>query len=814
MRPLENFARDLQHSMRQLTRSHGFSLIAVLTLALGIGANSAIFSIVEGVLLRPLPYQHPERLVVVWQTDAAHRDSGAFFNSYREFDAWRQHSRSFEKLAALTWATGPRTLLWQGKPIDVLTIPASVDFFSMLGQPAQIGRTFASSDFQAGCTVVLAYNFWSRKLGAPADIVGQNLSYRHTSCLVIGIMPKSFSFYPVATDAWSLITPTGEFAQKPWNSMTGVFGLLRPGVTRAAAESELTAIQNRVLPEAPPDLKMMRILAPDVLDLQSNFTWLAGRNLRKGLWLLLAASALILFMASLNVGSLLLSRSTARSREMAVRVAIGATSRRIVLQAFTESLALGFLGSVAGLALAGLLIQWFRAANPIELPPGAGLSIDWRVLLFTAGCGIVASIIFAIFPAWRGARVDPNTALKASAPSGAAASFRATSSLVTIQVALSMVLLAGAALVSESLFKLTSENLGYRTDHLFSARIDLPQDTYASPSARAQFADRLQSQLTAIPGLLSATLGSDYVPRGMNQLSVAGQPENQSSDVATQDIGASGFETLGIPLLRGRTFDTRDRKDSQPVAIVNQALARRYFPDADPLQHAIKLGPAGDAANPWLTIVGVVADVKTTTVFQEMGYVEQPALYRPLVQTSPPSLTLMIAISGSPVALAADVQLRLSALDANLVLSNIDGLRAEQAAALSQPRFRSVLLAGFAGLALTLALVGLYGLLSQSIARRTHDIGIRMALGADRVRVLRSILGQACALSIVGILIGAAVSAALIHFVQGMLYGVTAYGAVELSVAAAALFLVAILAAGRPAFRAASIDPLVALRNE
>jgi putative ABC transport system permease protein len=814
MHPLENFARDLRHAMRQLTRSRGFALMAILTLAFGIGANSAIFSLVEAVLLRPLPYQHPERLVVVWQTDAAHRDSGAYFNAYREFDVWQQHSRSFEKVAALTWATGPRTLLWQGKPLDVLTIPASVDFFSMLGQSAQIGRTFVPRDLQSSCTLVLAYNFWTRKLGAPADIVGRSLSFRNTSCIVAGVMPRKFSFYPVATDAWSLITPNGEFAQRPWNTMTGVFGLLAPGVTRSAAESELAAIQARVLPEAPADLKIMRTLAPDVLDLQSNFTWLAGRNLRKGLWLLLTASSLILFMASLNVGSLLLGRSTARSRELAVRVSIGATSRRIVLQALTESLLLGFLGFVAGLALAGLLIQWFRAANPIELPPGADLSIDWRVLLFSAACGIVSSTIFALFPAWRGTRVDPNTALKSSAPSVTPASLRATSSLVVIQVALSMVLLAGAVLVSESLWNLTSENLGYRTEHLFTARIDFPQNTYASPSARIQFADRLQSQVTAIPGVRSVTFGSDYVPRGLNQLSVAGRPEDQTFNVATQDIDASGFATLGIPLLRGRTFDARDGKDTQPVAIVNQALARQYFPDADPLQHAVKLGPSGNPANPWLTIVGVVPDVKTATVFQEMGYVEQAALYRPLAQSTPPSLTLMIAVSDRPISLVADVQQRLSALDANLVLSNIDGLRAEQAAALSQPRFRSVLLAGSAGLALALALIGLYGLLSQSIAHRTHDIGIRMALGAGRARVLRSVLYQACVLATIGIFSGATAAAAAIHILQGMLYGVKAHGAVELSVAGAALLVVAIFAAGRPAFRAASIDPLLALRNE
>ena len=814
MHPLENFARDLRHALRQLTRSRGFALTAILIVTLGIGANSAIFSIVEAVLLRPLPYEHPERLVVVWQTDAAHRDSGAYFNSYREFDVWRQYSHSFEKLAALTWATGPRTLLWQGKPVDVLTIPASVDFFSMLGQSAGIGRTFEPRDVQSGCTLVLAYNFWARKLGAPTGILGRSLSFRNTTCVVIGVMPRTFSFYPVATDAWSLITPTGQFTRRPWNSMTGVFGRLAPGVTRAAAESELAAIQARILPEAPADLKIMRTLGPDVLDLQSNFTWLAGRNLRKGLWLLLIASSLILIMASLNVGSLLLGRSTARSRELAVRISIGATARHIVLQALAESLLLGFVGALAGLALAGLLIQWFRAANPIELPPGAAPSIDWRVLLFSAACGIISSIIFALFPAWRGMRIDPNIALKTSAPSAAAASLRTTSSLVVIQVALSMLLLAGAVLVSESLFKLTNENLGYRTDHLFTARIDLPENTYASPSARIRVADQMQSQLAAIPGVLSVTFGSNYVPRGMNQLSVQGRPENQTSNVAVQDIGASGFATLDIPLLSGRTFDGRDQKDAQPVAIVNQALARQYFPDSDPLQHAIKLGPPGDPANPWLTIVGVVANVKTTTVFQEMGYVEQPALYRPLTQSTPSSLTLMIQLSGSSMALIAEVQQRISTIDANFVLSNVDELRAEQSVALSQPRFRSVLLAGFAGLALTLALVGLYGLLSQAITRRTHDIGIRMALGAGRARVLRSVLGQAAALAILGIFIGAAAAAGAIHLVQGMLYGVTAHGAIELSGAAAALLIVTIFAAGRPAFRAASIDPVLALRNE
>src|SRR5579863_334454 len=261
---LATLRRDVRYAVRQLRRSPGFAFMAVLTLALGIGANTAIFSLVEGVLLRPLPYQHPDRLVVVWQTDALHRDSGAFFNSYREFDTFQQQSHSFEKLAALSWAAGPKTTLWQGKPLDLLALPASVDFFSMLGETAAIGRTFAPRDLTQSCILVLAFHFWQQKLGAPADIIGRSFTLGKSSCQIVGVMPRTFSFYPVATDAWSLITPGGEWAQKPWRTMTGAFGLLKPGVTRAAAEAELTALQAQVLPEAPPDLKIMRTLTPDV----------------------------------------------------------------------------------------------------------------------------------------------------------------------------------------------------------------------------------------------------------------------------------------------------------------------------------------------------------------------------------------------------------------------------------------------------------------------------------------------------------------------------------------------------------------------
>ena len=410
---------------------------------------------------------------MVWQTDTLHHDSGAFFNTYREFQVFQQHSRSFEKLAALTWARSPQTTLWQGKPIDMVAIPASVDFFSMLGTNAALGRTFSDSDLRSGCTVVLAHHFWQQKLGAPSNVVGRVLTLGKSSCEIAGVMPKNFAFYPVATDAWTLITPGSEFAQKPWQTMVGTFGLLKPGVTRAAAEAELTAIQAQVAPEIPADLKVLRDLTPDVLDLQSNFTWLTGRNLRKGLWMLLGASTLILLLAAVNVGSLVLSRALGRSREMAIRAAIGAGRGRLIGQAFTESLLLGMMGTASGIAVAAGLLQWFRAANPIELPPGASIMLDWGVLVFTAGCGIAASLVFGVFPAWRASQADVNEVLKSGSvhQSIGIAPQRATQAMVVVQVALSMILMAGAGLLSESLWKMATADLGYRSQHLFTARV-------------------------------------------------------------------------------------------------------------------------------------------------------------------------------------------------------------------------------------------------------------------------------------------------------------------------------------------------------
>jgi predicted permease len=814
---LESLLRDMVYAVRRLRNAPGFTAAAIVTLALGIGANTAVFSIFQAVLLRPLPYAHPERLVIALQADEAHRSTGQFFNIYREFETWQRGSKSFEYLAALSWATQGGAILWQNKPIDLLAIPASADFFSVLGAHAQLGRTFSTSDLGNQCTLVLSYPFWKEKLGAPADIVGQTLRLNREPCQVAGVMPQDFAFYPTATSAWMLITPTSRFAQKPWESMTAVFGLLKPGVTRATAETELTALQARVLPEAPANLTMMRELTPVLLDLKFSFTWLTGRNLRTGLSILLAASGLILFAACLNVAVLFLGRSIEREREMAVRVALGAGHARLFMQLLIEALLLACAGAFAGLLLVFVLLRWFRSTSPIELPPGVTVHLDVRILIFTIAVTLLSSLVFGLLPAWRAARVDPQAALKSGGPGHTATrTAQLTAQLLAVaQVAVSVVLLAGAIWLSESIWKLASVDPGYRTHGILTGSVNLPEDRYPDQGTRSAFAARFEQELESLPGIQSVALGSNITPVGEDQFSIEGDSNpNRSLTVSALDTSEGYFRVLGVPLLRGRFFDARDRRDAPPVALVNHALAEKYFPQGDALGHAIKMSRADDPSAPWLTIIGVVGDVKSGNVFQEMGYSIVPIVYRPLSQVPPSSMVLIAATEEDVLPLTGAIQHQLSSIDDNLILTGLQSMQAKHAAGLAQPRFRAVLSAGFALLALALAIIGLYGVLSRMVLGEVRNIGIRMALGADRTRILRGVVKKALALTLAGIVLGVAGALLIKRPLAGLLYDISAGGATELTAIAAVLVAVALLVAWRPARRAADVDPMRALRAE
>jgi putative ABC transport system permease protein len=629
-------------------------------------------------------------------------------------------------------------------------------------------------------------------------------------------MPKDFTFYPKETNAWSLMTPTGVFATRPWESMTGVFGLLKPGVTPTQAEAELNAIEKRTLPKAPANLSLLASATPTVLGLQDNFTWLAGRELRTGLWVLSGAVGFILLMTCLNVTNLLLSRSSVRSREMAVRTALGSGRARLMQQMLTESLMLALCGTGIGVVLAVLTIHWFRNANPVELPPGNVVGLDWRVLLFAALLGVGSAIAIGLIPAWRASGVDPNFVLNNGERSvGRDVSAQRTSrALVVMQMALSLMLFVGAGLLAASLWNMASTRLGYRTDGVLTAKINLPGEHYEDADARSRFAAGLAEKISALHGVEAVAAASSFTPTGENALSVEGDSGFSPGGIATQSVSPDFFAAMQIPVFRGRVFGTRDRGEAQPVAIVNEALANKYFPHGDPIGRAVKLSRADDASQPWLRIIGVVADIKTTTVFQEMGYIEQPAVYRPLMQDPPASLCLMVVTNESPLGLAGGIEQQLASLDRDLPLTSVTTMKDQQSAVLAQPRFRTVLFGSFAALALVLAIVGLYGVLAQLVVRRTREIAVRMALGASRRTVLFSVIREALILAAAGIGLGVAGSAFGTRVVTSLLYQVRAENAAMFALAAGILMLTALLASLSPAWRAANVDPMRSLRSE
>jgi len=813
---LEGFLQDIRFGLRMLVRRPAFCVVVTLVLSLGIGANTAMFSIVSAVLLRPLPYKDSDRLVVVWQSSDRHRSTGEWFDTYREFDVWQRYSHSFDKLAALSWATASQSFTWHGKARTVLAIPASTDFFTMLGIPATRGRTFEPSDLKQGCTIVLSHSFWQNELGAPADLIGQSITMDEATCRVIGVMPKNFSFYPTQAAVWTLITPESRFTKDPWRSATGVFGLLKPGASRGSAESELEILERNVLPEAPRDLALPRS-EPVVLDLHSEFTWLAGRNLRAALMVLFGAVLAILLIACVNVANLLLGQAFDRQKELAVRASLGAGRLRLIRQLMTECLLLSTGGAFAGILLAYLAVRLFRATNPVELPPGNPVQLDWRVLTFTVLLAALTTLLFGFIPAWRASRLDPNEVMKESGQGFSRGASRAGSIFVIAEVALSLTLLVGAGLLIKSLDQISSAPPGFRTDHLLTGTIRLPESKYNQADQKRRAFITIADEASSLSGVETVALSSNFYLTGSNLLSVEGRtssPESSTYNVAEETVDNNFLGTMGIPLLRGRDFDTRDGGDTQQVAIINQALADQYFANQDPIGRQIKLGRAEDTGRPWLTVVGVAGNAKTTSVFQEMGYVTVPAVYRPFLQQPQAAMSIFVRTHSNPYAIEEALREKLSSIDNDIVLTDIKTMAERLWALQAQPRFRTILLSVFAALAVTLAMLGIYGLLTQSVFRRTKEIGIRMALGASRGSITQMILKQAFTTVLAGAALGAGASLILARSITALLYEVNPADPSTLGTVSALLISISAIASYIPARRATRIDPLKAVRSE
>lgn len=811
---LTMLTQDARYALRLLRRSPGFSAVIISILALGIGANTAVFSIVNAVLLRPLPYKDAERLVVVWQrlpTDTI----GMAFDTYREFEEWNRDSRSFEKLSAATWARGAGAILTlHGQKRDILTIPVSVDFFSMLGVPAKLGRTFEKGDLSNPCTVVLSHRFWQQQLGSAPDWVGKSLTLDNRTCTIAGVMPEDFSFYPKQTELWTLITPNSDFTKMSWDMPIGIFGRLKPGVSRAAAEAELSNIQKRII-EEDPSLAAMK-LQPNVLDLQWEFTWLTGRNLRRGLIILFGVVGFILLIACVNVANLLLGRAAERRKEFSLRAAIGARRSRLIRQLLTESAILGLAGATLGTIIAVLCVRYIGVKEAVQLPPGNPISVNWQVLAFTILLSLVTSVLFGLVPAWKASKIDLNEALKQLAPTASRGtlSHRTSRALVVFEIALSLIVLIAAALLIESMYRLANAPLGYERDNLLNAEIRLPESSYPKADDWIKFWDRLTASVMSLPGVQGLTVapplnslpGTGPVTtedaRGSLHTATAGNPE---------PVGIDYYHVMGIPLLQGREFTEADRAGSVPVAIVNEAFARELFPHGSPVGQRIKSGTS-DAKGPWLTIVGVVGNVSRPTLF--MGYDRGPSVYRPLRQDPSGTLSVYVRTRGKLRGVAPEIIGALRSIDGNIPAPKIQTVDESLASFMSEPRFRAQLFGTFAGLALLLGTVGIYGVLSQLVIQRTHEIGIRVALGASHRDVLRLVLGEGFKLVLAGLLTGVTGALMLTRLLSSMLYGVSATDPLTFACISLLLTGVALLACYVPARRAVRLNPLVALRCE
>jgi putative ABC transport system permease protein len=812
---LADFRHDARYGLRTFRKNPGFTAVAILTLALGVGATVTVFSVVEAVLLRPLPYQNGDRLVAIWLGHVKDKSLAKIFASYDDFEYWQRNSQTVEQFAAATWATGDQIVTGHGTPKVALAIPASVDFFSLLGVLPIRGRTFEAADLTRGCTVVLSHRFWQNTLAGQADIAGQSVALDSRACTIVGVMPEPFAFYPAAADMWSLITPNREQLPGSYKGV-GVFGRLRAGVSLERAQAELAALHKQLHGSD----GYATAFRPTVFPLQEEFTWLAGRNLRLTLMVLFAAVSFVLLIACANVANLLLGRSLARQREFAIRAALGSGRPRIMRQVLTEGFLLSSVGTVLGVLLTVVAVRAFRAFGPVDLPPGAMITVNVNVLLFASTLAGATALLFGAGPAWRASRVDISTMLKATgrAAAGRLAGATIGSALVVVEMTCAMVLLAGAGLLAQSIIRLGATPLGFEPDGLLTLAIRLPKTTYPKPDQRAQLYDRLVETLSSLPSVDGVALATTLL-RGhtSNLLTVEGRPqptlETAIPDVGLDFVSRDYFQVMGVPIRAGRAFESVDRQDAPAVAIVNDALARKYFPGVDPIGQRIKSGTAAGEA-PWLTIVGVAGNQKSMNVFQEMNWVETPFVFRPLAQNPAGEATLLIRTTALSTSVGASVQRLVASLDPDIPVTAIETMRQRISKDVAYPQFRAVVLGGFSVLALLLAAVGLYAVLSQLVAQRTQEFGVRVALGARAWDIIRLVGIQGGVPTMAGLAIGVACAIAFERVLAGLLYGVTASDPMTLAGVALVLFAMAWVAMFIPARKATRVDPLVALRSE
>lgn len=808
---LEDVWQDLRYGARMLRKQPGFTLIAVLTLSLGIGMNTAIFSVVHAVLLRPLPFPEPERLVVLATTGvgANYREGVA----YPDYADWRTRAQSLEDTAGFL-NTG-FTLTGVEPPVAVLGRRVNWNLFPMLGVKPQLGRLFAAMDDQPNAmpTALISHGLWQEKFGGDPAVIGKTIRLDGNPFDVIGVLPPGFELLRrddiyVPLGLW--FTPTNNLLRRENKFPLYVLGRLKRGVTEEQARTELAAIAAQLAREYPTTNRNRSATAVSLADLQSE-------NVRPVLLVLLGAVACVLLICCVNVANLMLVRAAGCERELAVRLAMGAGRGRIARQLLTESLLIAALGGAAGLLLGAWGISSLTALVPPDLLQLDQVRLNQPVLLFTLMVSVLTGLLFGLLPALHAARTDLNTSLKEGGRSVAVSAWaRARKGLLVAEVSLALVLLVGAGLMLRTVNRLMHVDPGFNADNLLTLQFTLPGRNY-NIERRLEFFRECRARIEALPGVRSAAFAMSLPIVGYNwgsRFTVADKavpPSGELPWAAFIPVGANYFETTGIRLLEGRVFSEVEMTDLPPVTVISESLARRMWPGETAVGKRLRQGNVESQAV-WREVVGVVGDVKLYGLEQEAP----PHVYLPLALRNSSNVGLVVRITANPLASVSAVERAIHSIDKDLALRSrsMDQILGN---AMARQRLALTLLAGLALLALLLAAVGIYGVMSYAVKQRTHEIGIRVALGAPTFSVLRLIIRQGMTLAAVGVVIGVAAALALAKLMAGfsaLLYGVKATDPATFALIALLLLAVALVACWLPARRASKVDPLVALRHE
>ncbi|HVG22311.1 MAG TPA: ABC transporter permease [Blastocatellia bacterium] len=814
---METLLQDLRYGIRMLAKKPAFTAVAVLALALGIGANTAIFSVVNTVLLKPLPFKDPDQLMMVWEDNTKlgfPKDTPAPAN----FVDWKDQNQVFDGMAAI--ATQTFNLTGVGEPEKLEGLRVSANFFPLLGVEPSLGRSFLPEEDlpQGERVVIISHGLWQRRFGSDASIIGRPLTLNGQSYTVVGVLSKDFRFpdpFQSATEESAIWVPlafSSEEASNRGGHYLFVYARTKPGVTQKQAQADMDTIAARLQQQYPDTNKSVGAVVTSLHE------QVVG-DIRPALLILLGAVCFVLLIACANVANLLLARAAARQKETAIRTALGASRPRLVGQFLTESLLLAGLGGIVGLLLAAIGMRVLVALMPATLSQAKDVNIDAKVLGFTLLVSLLTGVIFGLAPALQASRPDLNESLKEGGKGTAGvARARLRGLLVISEVALALVLLIGAGLLINSFLRLRSVDAGFNAANLLTMKVVLPRLKYPDPVKRTAFYDEMLRRIQSLPGVQSAGVITNLplTFRGNNAgVTIEGRPEPAPDErpiVITRAISPDYFRTMNIPLLKGREFSPHDTPDAVGVVVIGETTARQFWPGEDAIGKRIKLGPF-NSDEPWLSVVGVAKDVRQF----ELDIDPKPQVYFPYSQMTYTFLAprdLVVRTAGDPLSLASAVRGEVWAVDKDQPVSNISTMEQILSNSVARQRFNMLLLAIFAGVALLLAAVGIYGVISYSVTQRTHEIGIRMALGATSSDVLKLVVWQGLKLVSVGVVIGLSSAFVLTRLMQSLLFGVSATDPVTFASISAALVAVAMLASYIPARKATKVDPMVALRYE